>query len=42
MHDLDATLGFWGPSSVCDFNDDAVTDARDLGVLLANWGRCGN
>jgi arylsulfatase A-like enzyme len=41
MHDLDATLGFWGPSSVCDFNDDAVTDARDLGVLLANWGRCG-
>ncbi len=41
MQDLEATFGYWGPPSVCDFNDDAVTDARDLGVLLANWGACG-
>ena len=38
--DISALLAFWGGPSVCDFNDDATTNAEDLSILLGNYGPC--
>ncbi len=39
--DIGVLMAYWGGPSVCDFNNDATTNAQDLGILLGNYGVCG-